>query len=112
MWIFQQVQKDNWKEKSVSFSPPQTKLLSEKVICLQNHIQKCFYTIGHWTKLEINQNLTLKKQSSAISKPYYISIKRSPGNAESTNNVDNMVPLQVHADEIMIFPHNSFKLLM
>ena len=61
MWIFQQVQKKTIERKSVSFSSPKTKLLSEEVICLQNHIRKCFYTIGHWTKVNINRKININK---------------------------------------------------
>ena len=106
MWTFQQVQK-TIERKSIRFSSPKTKLLSQEVNCLQNHIQKYFYTIGRWTKLKINKKIKKLKQSSAIWKPYYTSIKRSLGTAEITNNVENLNPLQIHADEIMIFAHNS-----
>ena len=107
MWLFQQVQKKLLKEKALTYLRRKRKYFRQKSFFLQNHIQKCFYTIGRWTKLKINKKITKLKQSSAIWKPYYNGIKRSLGTAEITNNVENLNPLQFHADEIMIFPHNS-----
>ena len=76
MWIIQQVQKSNWKEKSVSFTTPKTELVSEKVFCLQNHIRKCFYTVGHWTKLNVNQktNIIETKFGNVTTILYYITL--------------------------------------
>ena len=58
------------------------------------------------------KKLTMKKQSSPISEPYDKSIKRSSGIAQSTMIVENMVPLEIHVDEILILPHVPNKHLM